>query len=168
MAKSKLIPLHVAFADAWLANGFNGVQAYFQIKPKVTYNTAARQSSDILKRDDVQTYIAKSQTKNKANKVAERDFLILQAHDLGLKAEDNDKLDTALKAVDSKAKLAGLYTQEVDQGEGYADLLKTLVIVNGNVNVNTQQQKGNDPVDITPSDYNNLQGEAPSHADLLG
>ena len=92
----------------------------------------------------------------------------MQAHKLGLKAEDNDKLDTALKAVDSKAKLAGLYTQEVDPGEGYGDLLRTLVIVNGDVNVNAQQQKDCDPVDVTPNTRTESYEYSEDYADLLG
>ena len=168
MAKSKLIPLHVAFADAWIANGFNGVQAYLKVKPTVSYNTAQTQAGSILGRSEVQAYIHDKQVKNESETVAERNYLILQAHKLGLKAEDHDKLDTALKAVDSKAKLAGLYTQEVDQGEGYGDLLRTLVIVNGDVNLTAQQQKGCNPVDITPNTRTESYEYSKEHEDLLG
>ena len=168
MAKSELTPIHRAFVQAWLTNGFNGVQAYLKVKPTVSYNTAQTQAGSILGRSEVQAYIHDKQVKNESETVAERNYLILQAHKLGLKAEDHDKLDTALKAVDSKAKLAGLYTQEVDQGEGYGDLLRTLVIVNGDVNLTAQQQKGCNPVDITPNTRTESYEYSKEHEDLLG
>ena len=35
--------------------------------------------------------------------------------------------------------------------DGYVDLLKTLVIVQGDVNISSQQQTANQQVDITPN-----------------
>ena len=147
----KLSPLHKAVANEYLNNGFNGQAAYLKHKPHVKVTTARTKAYEIMKRVDVQEHIASIQEKNTATAVSSRDFLILKADRIGNKAEDNDKLDTALKAVDSVAKLAGIYTQENQPMDGYVDLLKTLVIVQGDVNISSQQQTANQQVDITPN-----------------
>ena len=148
----KLKPLHKSIADAYIGNGFNGQAAYLKVRPKVTINTAKVNACRILAKPEVQEYILNKQDQTHVKTISSRDYLIKQAHRIGETAEQSEKLDTALKAIDSKAKLAGIYTQEMQPMEGYADLLKTLVIVNGNVNVNTKEQTSNQAIDITPID----------------
>ena len=152
MAKIKLSPLHTAFVQEYLANGFNGQQAYLKIKPNVTAKTANQQGYLLPNRPDIQEYIQDHQEKNHVKTISSRDYLITKANRIGETAEQTAKLDTALKSVDQVAKLAGIYTTEAQPMEGYADLLKTLVIVNGNVNVNAQQQTESQVIEVQPID----------------
>lgn len=57
----KLIPRHRAFADEYIANGFNGLQAYLTVYGENTIDTAKVNACKLLTRANIKKYIKNHQ-----------------------------------------------------------------------------------------------------------
>lgn len=145
---NKISDFHRAIADNYIANGGNGKAAYMTVRPTASPSTASVNSCVILKRDEVQAYLEERQSTITKKSIADKDFLIQEAHDIGLEAREAGKLNTALTAVDTKAKLNRVYDKEGDSQADYSKLIQTLVI-QGDVNVYNDKENKKE-IDITP------------------
>lgn len=159
MAKKKLDPAKRKFVNTYLKNGFNGTQAYLAVSPMVSRETAATMANKYLNLPEVQNEIEKVQDREFADSVASREYLIKEAHDIGLEARVEKKLNTALQAVEVKGRLNKVFDKENQDMGGYEDLLRTLVVVQGDVNIGggVNGSTGNgtvepDYIDITPDE----------------
>ncbi len=105
-------------------NNFNKTQAWVDTFPDSKPKSAITSFCKLLLVNEgvkraldkaVAEHLALIDTKS----IASREYLIQQSHEIGLKAEKSDKLDTALNAIEKKAKLAGVY-QEKQGGDKYS------------------------------------------------
>ena len=152
MASKKLKPHENALIKEFMSNGFNRSLAYLKIKPATLPGSARTASSKFFLQPHIKDEIYRLQKTDRSNKVSSKEYLTLRSHNIGLKAENASKLNTALRAIDQVARINGLYNQQSEEMGGYEDLLKTLVVVNGDVNINTHKETENQPIDITPKE----------------
>lgn len=142
----KIKPVDKAIIKEYLSNGFKGPLAYLTVRPNVTAATARVNASKLLTQPHIQAEIQRIQDSDYADAVASREYLIKEAHDIGELAKSQDKLNTALSAVEAKGRLNKVYDKDNVPMDGYTNLIQTLV----QVNVSTQQTKESTTVDITP------------------
>ena len=142
----KIKPVDKQLIKEYISNGFNGKLAYLTVKPNVTSSTAESASCRFLAQPHIQAEIKRIQDSDFADAIASREYLIKEAHDIGQLAKTQDKLNTALSAVEAKGRLNKIYDKDNVPMDGYTNLIQTLV----QVNVNTSNTKENEPVDITP------------------
>lgn len=144
-----------SFTKAYAANGFNGTQAYLSVRPKVTYETAATAASVLLKKPEVQEaldlLLTKGDDKNLAKRVATRDHLILETHEIYEKAKGKEQFKTALSAIDQKGRLNRVYDKDVADMTGYATLMQSIQVTQVNVNVLDDTGEA-EAINITPVD----------------
>lgn len=140
MAQKQLTPVERQFIKEYLkpSNQFNATQAYLKIKPSVKLQSAMTLASAMLAKSHIKLAIQKYQDTQIANTISSKEYLIKQAHRIGIKAEKADKLNTALSSVEVKAKLNQVYQQDTQGQEDYTNMLAKLVVVQGDLNVNTQ------------------------------
>lgn len=144
----KLNPTQKAFVIEYLKNGHNATRAYLKIRPNVTYDTAANNGSRMLGYSVVKAEIDKRQEKESISSLASREYLIKQAHDLGLKAENHEDIGNALKSVELKGKLNRVFTEDKDDGTNYQTLIQSLTI---NID-NKDQQNNMEVIDVDAND----------------
>jgi hypothetical protein len=130
----KLSAIDQAFLDNYIKNGYDGTNAYLTIKPNVTRASASVLAHRLLKRDDIKAALDIKQTESAQSAIASRDYLIQEAHEIGMEARTAGKLNTALTAVETKGKLNRVYDRESDNPADYGKLIQTLVI-QGDMNV---------------------------------
>lgn len=83
--KSNLDLKHKAFADEYVSNGFNGLQAYLKIYPNVTEDTAKVSASRLLTKDNIKGYVLDIQSKlEKKSLITKEDIIkdLLEIKDL--------------------------------------------------------------------------------------
>lgn len=139
--KDELNDLESRFLSIYINNGFNATAAYLLASPGVQYDTARTEGSKLLAKPHVQheLEIRKLAIKNKEN--IELGFLVqeLKAIIYDVKTEETERgpdgritskpdRTSAIKAIDTLAKLAGLYTQKVDLTSNGNDILQEIKI----------------------------------------
>lgn len=115
-------PRYKLFADEWLTNGNNGVQAYLKISPNVTYKTAGVEAQKYLKKPVIKEYIEKKQKETAEKQQIDYEWLLKQQEfilNLALirdkyneatgEKESSPDLTNANKAIDQLSKLIGAY-----------------------------------------------------------
>lgn len=145
----KLSAIDQAFLDNYIANGYDGTNAYLSIKPNVTRGSASVLAHRLLKRDDIMAALDIKQNESAQSAISSRDYLIQEAHEIGMEARGAGKLNTALTAVEVKGKLNRVYDADSDSPTDYSKLIQTLV-VQGDVNIHNSKPTDK-PIDITPS-----------------
>ena len=130
------------FVAEYCMNGNNATQAYLKMSPDVQENTAGTEGHKLLKQPEIMGMLAKVNAKYDVSSVSTRDYLIQEAHEIGLKSKEIQEFGTALRAVDTKAKLSGAYQSEVGEVDAYKAVMSKLV-VNNTVNI---VQDGTKPV----------------------
>ena len=146
MAVPKLKPLDKALIKEFIGNGCQQKLAWMTIKPHVTPGTAESNSSKFFVQPHIQAEIARIQDNDLVDGISSRNYLIKEAHDIGIDARASDKLNTALSAVEAKGRLAGVYDKDNVPMDGYTNLIQTLV----QVNVTTSDTKESATIDVTP------------------
>lgn len=140
-----------SFVKAYVSNGFNGTQAYLSVRPDVTYESAGVAASRLLRDDRLQEKIDclldKGDDKNLAQRVATRDHLIRETHEIKEKAMAKEQYKTALSAIDQKGRLNRVYDKESADLTNYTALMQSLQI-----NVNVLGDTGAEVVNVTPVD----------------
>ena len=86
MAVPKLKPFDKALIKEYIGNGCKGNLAYLTLRPKVTNKAATSKASAILNQPHIQSEIARIQDSAYADAVASREYLIKEAHEIGLEA----------------------------------------------------------------------------------
>ncbi len=147
MGVPKLKPVEKAVIKEYMGNGFNGKLAYLTVKPGVTAKTAGVCASRLLLQPHVKAEIQRIQDSDFADSVASREFLIKEAHDIGVEARSKDKLNTALSAVEAKGRLNRIYDKDNAPMDGYTNLIQTLV----QVNVSNGNTKESATINVTPN-----------------
>lgn len=146
MGVPKLKPFDKQLINEYIGNGFNGKLAYLTIRPGVSAKTAEVNSSKLINLPHIQAEIARIQDSDFADAVASREYLIKEAHAIGLEAKADKKLNTALSAVEAKGRLNKVYDKDNVPMEGYTNLIQTLV----QVNVNAGNVKESVTINATP------------------
>ena len=134
--KNGLTPTQAAFIPAYIKHGMNGTKALLSIKPHLSVESAQVESSKMLSQPMVQEYMLSKFEQQTEKQLSSRSFLTKQAHDLGILAEAKEEYRTALQAVDIKAKINRVYTEEAPDSEGYKTLIQQIM-----VNINPTQSK---------------------------
>ena len=147
MGVPKLKPVEKAVIKEYMGNGFNGKLAYHTVRPDVTAQTAGVKASQLLLQPHVQAEIARIQDSDFADSVASREYLIKEAHNIGIEARADKKLNTALSAVEAKGRLNRIYDKDNAPMDGYTNLIQTLV----QVNVSSGNTKESSTIDVTPN-----------------
>lgn len=149
------INIEQSFTKAYAANGFNGTQAYLAVRPNVTYETAATAASVLLKKPEVQEaldlLLDKGDDKNLAKRIATRDHLILETHEIKEKAMRKEQYKTALSAIDQKARLNRVYDKGEADMTGYTALMQSIQLTQVNVTVPGGVEDTR-VIDVTPVD----------------
>lgn len=135
----KILPIHKAIVDNYIANGGNGKQAYLSVRPNAKPNTAAVKACEILKREEVKHYLHQQQNKVSTDSIASREYLIKQAHEIGQEAREAKAYVPALNSVELKAKLNGVLDKDSDSTADYTKIMQTLII-QGDININTPNE----------------------------
>ena len=144
---AKLKPFEKQLIKEYIGNGFNGKLAYLTARPNVSVRTAEVNSSKIINLPHIQAEIARIQDSDFADAVASREYLIKEAHEIGLEAKADKKLNTALSAVEAKGRLNKVYDKDNVPMEGYTNLIQTLV----QVNVSAGNTKESVTIDAAPN-----------------
>lgn len=116
----------IAFLDEYIANGYNGVQAYLKIYTTChNYGGASCNCYNILQREDAKEYIKQRQKEafEAAAITPERVALKLAEIGFASKGDENYPVSAQLKALDLIQKQMGLQTQKVDTN------IKTVITV---------------------------------------
>lgn len=142
-----LSPVHKAFVAEYIKNGYNATQAYLAVRPGVTYTTAATTGAQYLGNPHIKEAIDRQVDKRINKSVASRDHLIQEAHDILGEARADKHYQTALNAVEVKAKLNRLYDKAEPDTDGYIKLVQML-----QVNVTVAQDQPDNTINITPDD----------------
>ena len=142
----KISAIHKAVADNYIANGRNATKAYQTVKPDLSYASANATGCTIINRDDVQAYLQDKGEITTKNAIASKDFLIQEAHDIGQEAREAKAYVPAMKGIELKAKLNGIFDKESDSPLDYGKVLQAIVI-NGDVNINNNNEQ-NEVIDI--------------------
>ena len=97
------------FCDEYLANGFNGTQAYLSAYPSVKREeTAAAAATRMLKNVKVQEYIKSEQDKMSDNLHITRETILNDLKRMQERTESTNP-NASLKSIDLMCKLLGLY-----------------------------------------------------------
>lgn len=147
MAVPKLKPIEKAVIKEYMSNGFNGKLAYLTVRPDVTAKTAGTNASKLLLQPHVKAEMIRIQDSGFADAVASREYLIKEAHNIGQEARKQDKLNTALSAVEAKGRLNRIYDKDNAPMDGYTNLIQTLV----QVSVSSGSTKESVTINATPS-----------------
>ena len=142
----KISAINKAIADNYIANGMNATKAYQTVRPDVSYGTANAKGCTIINRDEVQAYLSDKGEITTKNAIASKDYLIQEAHDIGMEAREAKAYVPAMKGIELKAKLNGIFDKESDSPLDYGKVLQAIVI-NGDVNINNNQDQ-TDVIDI--------------------
>lgn len=140
-------PIHRAVADRYISNGGNKSLAYRDIKPDVSRGSSQVLACRLFKLPEVIEYLENKQALITTEALASRDFLIEEAHEIGLEAREAGKLNTALTAVEAKAKLNKVYDSDTGGADSYSKVIQALTI-NGDVNIYQDKDK---TIDVSPS-----------------
>ena len=95
------------FITEYIKNGGDGTKAYLSIKPDVKRSSAAVSACRLLKRVTVAVTIGTIIS----DSIATREKLIEEAMKIMEKAEEAGDYDSALKAINVIAKMAGYYNE---------------------------------------------------------
>lgn len=111
MAEKELSSREKLFADTWLSNGQNALQAYKKISPKATDKTAGVEGAKYLKKPRVQAYIKskQEQTSKKLNITRETQIERLNK----LYETEADRVTDKVAILQEQSKLLGLYSPEI-------------------------------------------------------
>jgi phage terminase small subunit len=113
------------FCLEYLANGFNGTQAYLATYTSVKKeDTAAVNASKLLRNTKVQEYIKAEQDKSAAKLEITRESLIADLQEIKLSTKETNP-QAALKAIEMTAKMLGLAGSD-----------KTETKITGDININ--------------------------------
>lgn len=129
------------FVSEYFKNGGNGAAAYAVAKPDITPASAKVQACKLLRKSEIRSAIQERMTAyRETSAVAEvvtRDQLTKDTRRLMKKSEESGNFQAALKAIDTLAKLNGLYEPNDTKGvNGYLELIKQLSVVKiDNVNL---------------------------------
>jgi phage terminase small subunit len=139
--KDELNDLESRFLSIYINNGFNATASYLLASPGVTYETAKTEGNRLLTKPHVQREfeLRKLAIKNKEN--IELGFLVQELKSIiyDIKTEEIERDQTgritakpdranAIKAIDTLAKLAGLYTSKVDVTSNGDNILQEIKI----------------------------------------
>jgi phage terminase small subunit len=116
------------FVIEYIKNGGNGTQAYLAVKPNSSEKSAKVSACRLLKKPAVIDAIQKASENKSVEAIASRDYLIKEAHEIGKDAFKKDKHGTAIKAVDTKAKLNHIYDETKDESATYSAFLQAINI----------------------------------------
>lgn len=119
----RLKPAHKAFVYAYVANGFNALQAYLKVKPHVSIETARSEGSQWAMKPDVKAAVNECLDVGFVQRIASRQYLIQQAHDVGEEARSKGQYNPALTSIDLKAKLSKLYDRDTPDIETYNQVI---------------------------------------------
>ena len=148
----KIKPKHLVFVQEYLKNGNNATQAYLSMNGTVGNGTARTEGSKLLTEPDIQRMMSEQFEGDAVLRVATKEYLLQQTHDIGNLALGSEKYDTALKAIELKGKLNRVFTDDGDDSEKYGKVINTLMV--GTININTEdkplKEKDNSTIDVTP------------------
>ena len=129
------------FIQHYMGNGHNATKAYMAVAPRASATTAASEGSRILKRPEVQAYLAEQiEPQIEAKTVlTKQDLIDYTRHGLeGCKAENN--YNSLFRGVDVAAKLTGSYSQEESDQAMYEVFLNKVRIDQVNINLPSTDQ----------------------------
>lgn len=136
---SKLTPTEQAFINEYLKNSFNGTKAYRVIRPAVKETTASVNACRLLRNARVKRALDKAlQREDTAIVATDRETLLTEASEIGQEARKDGAYGPALKAVEIRAKLKGLFENQEPEMAGYFSLLQKITF-----NVNQPADTGN-------------------------
>jgi phage terminase small subunit len=128
---NKLTHTEELFIAAYIKNGGNGTQAYLEVRPKASWQTAKANASRMLKKPAVISELQKVKSEKQDEAIASKEYLIKEAHEIGKDAYKKEKHGAALKAVEVKGKLNKVYDEEPEM-QGYIRLHQELNLININ------------------------------------
>jgi hypothetical protein len=128
-----LTPFEKAFKNRYLKD-FNGTKTYLELRPHVTPGTARAEAPRILAKPSVQEAISKELDKQRVKSLHTKEYLTLEAHEIKNLAQGEKKYQTALNAVDLKAKINGIYREQETDLTSYTAIMQQIV-----VNVNEKE-----------------------------
>ena len=147
--KNGLTPLEQSFLSAYVSNGFNGTQAYLQVKPETPYPSATVRASEIVARRNVQEALQiQIDEKAEGNKLSDRHYLAAEAWQCVQGAKQIQEYRTAIAGIDVIGKLHRLYDRDAPDLGQYTQILQQL-----NVSVTVAAEAP--------------QAEAPQYVDLM-
>jgi phage terminase small subunit len=139
--KDEINDLESRFLSIYISNGFNATAAYLLASPGVQYETAKTEGNKLLTKPHVQNSLElrKLEIRNAEN--IELSFLVkaLKGVIYDVQSEGTERSadgritskpsrQDLIKAVDTLAKLAGLYTQKVDVTSNGNDILQEITV----------------------------------------
>jgi len=139
-----LQPYEEVFIDTYLVNGNNGTQAILAAKPHLKYTSARTAAKEILAKPYIRKAIDSRAGGDVIQALAGRTILLQQTEDVRSRAKGKGKLDTELRAIDQKARIAGVYREEGGDLESYKRVLQMIGV---QVTVNTGVSKDINTVD---------------------
>ena len=140
-------PKHKKFVAEYLKNGNNATQAYIVANPQVNYNTARSKGCTWVADSDIMAMLDVTSDREFVEAVAGKTHLIREAHEIKELAQKDEKYDTALRAVDLKAKLNNQYTDESSDSDKYSLIVQNMMINNTQINVDADDVSA-EPVTI--------------------
>jgi phage terminase small subunit len=117
-----LTPFEKAFKNRYLKD-FNATQSYLDVKPHVQYQTAKSEANKLLTRPHLQEAISKELDKGRVKTLHTKEYLTLEAHEIKNLAQSEKKYQTALNAVDLKAKINGIYREQETDLTSYTAIM---------------------------------------------
>lgn len=105
---------HKRFCECYIANRYNGTQAYLEAYPDASYDTARINASKLLKRDDVLDYIKELQ-QAAVKEYGDMAALIAKelVDDINYRDIDGNRSPGWQKSVDLLSKNLGLQKQDI-------------------------------------------------------
>ena len=103
-----------AFCRAYIANKYNGTQAYFEAYNPSSYNTASSEAAKLLKRQDIRDYIAELQ-QEAVKEYGDMAALIAKelVEDITYRDDEGNHSGGWQKSVDLLSKNLGLQKQDI-------------------------------------------------------
>ena len=126
------------FAVEYSNNGLVASKAYKYVNPKASTKTAEVMGSRWLSKIEVKEAIQREIDKRKQLNTFSKDELLNRINSLSHKAENKDKLQTALNATVEIAKMQGYYEKEGESGQ----IEKVLQAFQVNVEVKNEVNMG--------------------------
>ena len=126
-----LKPDVLTFISEYMSNGNNATQAYLVAKPNVTIGSAKVSGHKMLTRPNVQAEIAQRIERRELESTWTHQESTARTRQVMAKADQADKLDTVLKAIDTLNKTHDHYSQNTPDHAVYQTFINQLFVGDG-------------------------------------
>jgi hypothetical protein len=125
---TKLSPFERQFSAKYMEVGGNGTEAYHQLRPHVTRETAKTSASALLTKDNVKAEIERLNNEVEQSAIATRSEIINKMRELGDKAAKNKSYQPAINAYKEVGTLSGCYDREDDEAQKFGVFINQITV----------------------------------------